>query len=187
MKKLLSAILALVLIAFTACAEAPEEAKAPETRTRVLETEFGAFEITETYYAFENYSLWYQADKLEAHLYFDHADFRPVGAEDEDRTTSYLIVKAEIAPDQAEAMIAEATGGYDDTWTIDMHREFETDNGDRVLAVDANNGEEIHRYYIIIGDAGCLCVTAMYPAAIDEEEIFFFDLMTKTIAFVPEV
>ena len=186
MKKLFCLLLALMLIAISACAEAPEEAKAPETRTRVLETEFGVSEITETYFAYENFSLWYRADKLKAGFYFDHADFTPADAAEEDRSTSYLIVKADIAPEQAENMIAEATGGYDDTWTIAMNREFETDGGNRVLSVDANNGLEIHRYYIVVGEESCLLITAMYQADIAEEDVFFLDVMTKTIEFMPK-
>lgn len=180
MKKLFSLVLVLLMTGAFACAEAPE------TRTRTIATEFENYEITETNSTYENFSLWYQADWLKMTDYYGHPDFRPVGADEEDRSTSYLIVKAEITPEQAENMIIEAVGGYDDTWTIDMHREFETDSGNRVLSVDANNGLEIHRYYIVIGEADCLCITAMYPADIDEEKVFFFDLMTQTIEFISQ-
>ncbi len=184
MKKFFMLILAIALIAFSACAEVPEEAKAPDLRTRVLETEFGPMEINETAYTYENYSLWYQEGLLKPCYYFDHADFRPVDAQDDDRRFSYLIVNSEIAPEQMDQMIIEATGGYDDTWTIAMHREFFTDAGNRILSVDANNGEEIHRYYIIAGNDFCLCITAIYPADIPEETVFYLDLMTQTIEFV---
>ena len=186
MKKLLSVILALMLIAFAACAEAPEEAKAPELRTRVLETEFGTIELNETAFAYENYTLWDQEGLLKPCYYYDHADFRPVDAQDEDRSFSYLIVKGEIAPEQMDQMIVEATGGYDETWTIAMHREFATDAGSRILSVDANNGTEIHRCYIIAGTDSCLLITAIYPADIPEETILYLDLMTQTIEFIPE-
>ena len=186
MKKWFCLVLALMLIAISACAEAPEEAKASETRTRVLETEFGTIELNEIAYAYENYTLWYQEGLLKPCYYYDHADFRPVDAMDDNRSFSYLIVKGEIEPEQMDEMIAEATGGYDDSWTIAMHREFATDAGSRVLSVDANNGTEIHRYYIIAGMDACLLITAIYPADIPEETIFYLDLMTKTIEFVSE-
>ena len=184
MKKLFSIILAICLLAFSACAEAPEVAKEPELRTRILETEFGTMELNETAYTYENYSLWYQEGLLKPCDYYGHADFRPVDAQDEDRSFSYLIVSSEIAPEQLDHMIIEATGGYDETWTIAMHREFATDAGNRILSVDANNGLEIHRYYLVQGEETSLFITAIYPADIPEETIFYLDLMTQTIEFV---
>ena len=184
MKKLFSIILAICLLAFSACAEAPEVAKEPELRTRILETEFGTLELNETAYTYENYSLWYQEGLLKPCDYYGHADFRPVDAQDEDRSFSYLIVSSEIAPEQLDQMLIEATGGYDDTWTIAMHREFTTDAGNRILSVDANNGLEIHRYYLVQGEETSLFITAIYPADIPEETILYLDLMTKTIEFV---
>ncbi len=186
MKKLFSIILAICLLAFSACAEAPDDTKAPALRTRMLETEFGLIELSETAYTYENYSLWYQEGLLKPCYYFDHADFRPVDAQDDDRRFSYLIVSSEIAPEQLDQMLVEATGGYDNTWTIAMHREFTTDAGNRILSVDANNGFEIHRYYLVQGEETSLFITAIYPADIPEETILYLDLMTKTIEFVPE-
>ncbi len=184
MKKIFALILAIAFIAFSACAEFGEEVKAPDLRTRILETEFGPIELNETAYTYENYSLWYQEGLLKPCYYYDHADFRPVDAQDDDRRFSYLIVKNEIAPEQLDQMLVEATGGYDNTWTIAMHREFATDAGNRILSVDANNGLEIHRYYLVQGEEFSLFITAIYPASIPEETILYLDLMTQTIEFL---
>lgn len=184
MKKCFILILAISLIALCAYAELGEEAHAPALRTRVVETEFGPLELNETAYTYENYALWYQEGLLKPCYFYDHADFRPVDAQDEDRSFSYLIVSAEIAPEQLDQMLIEATGGYDDTWTIAMHREFATDAGNRILSVDANNGLEIHRYYLVQGEETSLFITAIYPADIPEETILYLDLMTQTIEFL---
>lgn len=178
MKKFFAILMTIVLLMGAACAETPVQ-----TRTRMLELDGETLEITETAYTAENYSFWYQADILEAGTYYGHPCLRPLGALEEDMSVSYLIVPSEIAPDQAEAMLLEATGGYEPEWTISMEREFTTDAGIRVLSVDANNGFEIHRYYLVVGEAFSLCITAMYPGEISEEMSALFDIMTQTFEF----
>ncbi len=178
MKKIFAIIMTIAVLMSAACAETPVQ-----TRTRTLERNEETFEITETAYSFETYTFWYQADIFEAGAYYGHPCLRPVGALEEDMSVSYLIVPAEITPDQAEGMLLEATGGYEPEWTIAMEREFTTDAGMRVLSVDANNGTEIHRYYLVVGEAFSLCITAMYPGEISEEMSLLFDIMTQTFEF----
>ncbi len=182
MKKLSALIMVLVLLVSAAWAEAPAtEEPAAVTRTRTLELDGEALELTETQYTAEKYTVWYQADALEEGMFFDNVRFKPVGAAEDDESVYYMIVPVEITADQAEGMIAEATGGYDDEWTIAMQREWTTDAGNRILAVDANNGTELDRFYLVVGEDFSLCITAVYPA--EDAEVFspLFDIMTATI------
>jgi len=176
MKKLLSIVLALVLLMGVACAEAPAV-----TRMRMLQMDADFQEVFETEYDAEAYSLWYQADLFEAGMFYDNVMFKPVGAVEEDESVYYLIVPVEITAEESEAMIAESVGGYEPEWTISDVRELTSDVGGKILSVEANNGVEIHRYYLVEGEAFSLCITAIYPAEEAMELSACFDVMTMTI------
>ena len=77
-------------------------------------------------------------------------------------------------------MIAEAVGGFEAEWTIGEVRELTADSGNKILSVEANNGTEIYRYYLVQGETFSLCITAFYPAEEAEELSACFDIMTKT-------
>ena len=121
MKKVLSIIIAILIMLMSfAMAEAPEAAQ-PETRTAVIMLEGTEEEITETLYADEaGYSVWYQADLLKLEAADGQAHFFAIDstAEGEEpgllSSDSYLlIVPAEIALEDANAFLMEATGGFD--------------------------------------------------------------------------
>ena len=176
MKKLFAMILVLALLVGAACAEI-----SAGTRVRALERDGEVYELAETLYDAEGYSIWYQAELLEAGMYYDHVMFKPVGAAEEDESIYYLIVPIELTGDEeCAAMIAESVGGYEPEWTISEVRELTAEAGSRILSVDANNGTELHRYYLVQGEAFSLCITAVYPAAEAMDYSPCFDDMTMT-------
>lgn len=185
MKKLFAMLLALVLLMSAAYAEEPAavRTRAIALESDPLQAEPETFEVVETEFAGEGYTLWYQADVLEAGLLYNKACFRPVGAAEEEAGTSYLIVPTEIAAENAEDMMTEATGGYDAEWAVGEVRELTGDMGGRILSVDAVGSAEVHRYYLVPGEELSLCITAIFPLEEAEATGLCFDLMTMTIGF----
>jgi len=179
MRKLLAILMAALLLIAPALAEAPAENV--QTRTSVFEIEGMAEEVVETLYQAEKYSLWYPAGMLKPTDYYSNISFVPV---DETVTNvSFLVVPTEVPAEEAEAFIAEATGGYGPEWTISDVREMATENENVVLTVEAAYEGEIHRYYLVQGFDGCLCITAMFPLEAAEGYGVRFDALVKTIGF----
>ena len=176
MRKLLAILLAALLLAVPALAEAPVQ-----TRTSVLEIEGVGEEVVETLFEGEGFSLWYPSELLKATDYYGNVSFVPVDEAVTDVT--FIVVFAEIPAEESEAFIAEATGGYEPEWVISEVSEMATESENAVLTVEAVLDGETHRYYLVQGEAGCLCITAMFPTEAAEGYGVRFDALVKTIAF----
>lgn len=176
MRKLLAILMAALLLVSPALSEAPAQ-----TRTSVIELEGISEEFVETLYAGETFTLWYPAELLMPTDYYGNLSLVPV---DETATNvSFLVVPTEVPAEEANAFIAEATGGYGPEWTISDVRDMVTENENTVLTVEAAYEGEIHRYYLVQGFDGCLCITAMFPAEAAEGYGVRFDALVKTIGF----
>ena len=186
MKKFVSVICAvLILLSVFACAES-------ETRTSVITVEGIEEEITETLHVSEGgYSLWYQADKFllntaedQTHLFA--IDSTPEGVEIGIGTSAayLLVVPIDIAYEDTDAFLMEATGGFDPSVAVIGEPASETlENGIEIKTVTVTEEATAFTYYIVTNGEKVLCVSAICPIeALEGFGARFYDIV-KTIEF----
>lgn len=181
MKKILAILMACMLLCGAAMAET---AAAGDTRASVILIEGMEEEITETLYVSEQgYSLWYDAERLLPTELYGHTCFAPDGMIEEP-AISLLIVDAEINPEDGEAFLGEAVGGYGPEAEISNPSWETLENGITIGSISAVEEGVVYRFYLIMDDVNVLCLTATYPQEAAEGYGARFDWLVRTIEFM---
>lgn len=175
MKKFLAMTMAiLMMLALSATAE---------TRTALVEVNGDLMELEETLFAGESgYSLWYAPSVLDVQADAINDCFYPKGSNG-DSDVAFLVVAVDINPDEAGGLITEATGGYDDSYTVSKIREVIMEGGISVSTIEARGNGTIDRYYLVKDNAHVLCITATYPVADEFTYGSYFETMVGSIRF----
>ena len=189
MKKVISFVLAaLMLLSVFAAAEGIQ----PATRTSTITIEGVEEEITETQYISDaGYSVWYQPElyKLDipdGQAHFFAIDSTPEGEEPGLLTSGayLLIVPADIAYEDAEAFLMEATGGFDPSAAVISAATSETlENGVEIKSLTVTEDTTFYGFYIVTNGEKVLCISTICPIEAVEGWGARFDHMVKTIEF----
>ena len=189
MKKVISVIIAtLMLISAFAFAETAE----PETRVTTIVLEGMEEEITETLYTNEaGYSIWYQADLFQLNVNEDQAHLfaidSTVEGEEPGLTTSsayMLIVPVEIAYEDTDAFLVEATGGFDPSAAVISKATSETlENGVEIKSLTVTEDTTFYGFYIVTNGEKVLCISTICPIEAVEGWGARFDHMVMGIEF----
>lgn len=175
MKKFLAIAMAiLMMLALSASAE---------TRTALVEINGELMELEETLFAgASGYSLWYAPSVLDVQADSINDCFYPKGSNG-DSDVAFLVVAVDIDPDEAGGLISEATGGYDDSYTVSRIREEILEGGVSVSTIEARGSGSIDRYYLVKDNAHVLCITATYSVADEFSYGAYFETMVHGIRF----
>lgn len=180
MKKFLAILTACMLLCGAAMAETTSAA---DTRVSVILIEGTEEEITETLYESEQgYSLWYDAERLVPTELYGHTCFAP-DATIEEPAISLLIVDTDINPEDGEAFLGEAVGGYGPEAEISEPAWETLENGITIGTISAVEEGVVYRFYLVMDDVNVLCLTATYPLEAAEGFGVRFDHMVRTIEF----
>lgn len=192
MKKFLVFALAVLMFATPVMAEGnrnaettvnQQEVAEEQTRTATIEIEGIEEEVLEYQYVSESgYTLWYSAEHFEPLDYYDNAMFVPVGETTEENTLSFMVVPTEVAVEDADSMLAEATASYDPE-TVGMINEMTTEQGIVIKSVDVDENDQVTRFYLVIGEDRVLCITAQLPVEALEGAGVRFNKMAESIEF----
>ena len=181
MKKLMCMVLSALLLVGGALAEGVQ------TRERTVEKDGASAVVVETKFESEGgYSLWYPADQIAYAASGELDCFAPSGEETEENASSYLIVPVEIEPSEADALLAEAVGGYGEDAARVEYPEKTLENGVRVGSVQVEEDGVVYRFYLVRDEAHVLCITATYPVADAETVGAIYEAMTDTIEFAAD-
>jgi len=189
MKKVISFVLAaLMLLSVFAAAEGIQ----PATRTSTITIEGVEEEITETQYISDaGYSVWYQPelyklDTPDGQAHFFAIDSTPEGEEPGLLTSGayLLIVPADIAYEDAEAFLMEATGGFDPETAMVSDIVTETfEDGTEIKNICVLEGDIAYSYCIYTDGETILCITAVCPLEAIEGWGARLDHILHTIEF----
>lgn len=181
MKKWL--VMLLCLIIASGCAFA-EELPA-DTRMSQIELEGMIEAFAETKHTGgSGYTIWYPSEYLAPAQRYGHDVFVPVGAENaEENDVYFMIVPVDIAPEEADSLLAEAVGGYGEEAVIGEKAWKELGNGVSVGTVQAEEDGVIWRFYLVTDGNSVLCITACFPREAAEGFGVRFDRMADTIEF----
>jgi len=186
MKKLIPFILCIMLSVCPAVAEEhPTDRAQPSVIQRVSDFEIEGMkeEVSESLFVSDDrYEIWYPSEYLEPFEKYGHDCFRPIGA-GEDSEIYFMIVRNDADPENAEALLNEATGGFAPESEISIPRWSETADGSLLGSVDAKTENQIFRFYIAANKEDMLLITAAFPFEAAEGFGVRFDRMAATIAF----
>lgn len=190
MKRLMALVLCLMVSVGFALAEGVDQAATvgcppaeAEQRTSVYMIEGVSEEVVETQFvSADGYEIWYPSEYLAAVEQYGHESFVPVGA-DAQSDTYFLIVPSEADQADAEALLAEAVGGFGPETEISEVRWSTTADGSLLGAVDASADGTVFRFYLAANDETLLLITACFPEEAAEGFGVRFDRMAETIAF----
>lgn len=175
MKKILAMTMAaMLLLTLSALAE---------TRTSMIEANGELMEIEETLFTGSSgYTLWYSELLLERQSDSINDCFYPAGSAG-DSDIAFLVVSVDIDPDEAGELISEATGGYDDGYTISKIGEEMLEGGVSVSTIEARGKGSVDRYYLVKNNQHVLCITATYPVSAEANYGAYFATMVRSIRF----
>lgn len=192
MKKVISILLAsLMLVMCFAVAETAETAPV-ETRECAIVIEGVEETITETLHADEaGYSIWYQADLLKLELVDGNAYFFAIDSTVEgeepgfETSSSYVtVVPTELTAEESVGYLAEAVGGYDPAVAVIGEETSETlENGVRIDTVSVEEEGVNYTFYVITNGELVLCVNSVCPVDALCGWCVRFDHMIKSIEF----
>ena len=153
---------------------------------RLIETRTagdGADEFAEAKYESEEFSLWYPIGQIEPRTVLGHDGFVPAGSGLENEI-HLMIVMSDIAPENADGLLTEATAGFGGDCVVRTLEERTLLSGAAMSGAEAVQDGIIYRYYLVMDADQVCCMTAQFPA---EGEIDYgpvFDRMAESIEFV---
>ncbi len=176
MKKLISVLLALTML--FACASAEETVRVHEMMLEGM-----AEQVTETLYKSDaGYTIWYPSDYVTPGEQYGRPCFYPADA-GEESGVYFLIIPSDANPADAEALLAEAVGGFGPEATVSEAQWTATESGALLGSVQADDAGVIYRYYLVTDDETMLMITSCFPAEAAEGFGVRFDRMAQTISF----
>lgn len=138
-----------------------------------------SFVVPDAVYEGEEYSIGYFAEQLAAAKLGEHTGFVPVGTDGESGV-SLMIVKSGVAPENADALLDEAVGGYDGLYAVTRGEEQTIAGGLTLNWIQAEQEGAIDRYYLIKGEQDVYCLTASFPVVDEVDYGVLFDAMAES-------
>lgn len=178
MKKWILFLLAAVMLLGTAFADAPVSDEAG-----VVKKTLADFSSELTLYSGEaGFTIKYPAELLTTVMKYSKDTFVPVGGTEESET--YLMfVPAEVSPEDAEALLDEAVGGYGEEYLLTVREDVLTEQNVQISSVQAELDGQVDRFYLVCDEANVLCVTAIFQADAPENYDELFDAMLESLSF----
>ena len=139
--------------------------------------------VSEAQYPGAGYSLWFPIAQIEPRTVYGHEAFVPVGSGEENET--YMLVsESDVAPENADSLLEEATGGYESYRSLTEIHERALPSGMTVRSAEVELETQIHRYYLVKDAERIYCLTAIFPASGEVDYGMIFDQMVESMESV---
>ena len=152
---------------------------------RLIETRTvggGEESFIEAKYEGEGFSLWYPIGQIEPRAVLGHDGFVPAGSGQENGV--YLMgVMSDIAPENADGLLNEATGGFVGDCVVRMLEERTLPGGASLIGAEAVQDGMIYRYYLVMDADQVYCLTAQFPVSGEIDYGPVFDRIAESVEF----